>query len=301
MRNRFAFTMIELIFVIMIMGVLGKYGIEFLSQAYNNFIFSKINNNLQENSTNAIETIASRLQFRIKDSVVARVSPDNGGVQSDYQALPSSTYDTNATILEWIGSDIEGFRGTTLPLWSGVIDLDPSTYNILNTPETNTTALNDLIDELSGGDSNISDAAIYFVGSASNINRYGWDGNALIEQNTSSIHPIDIGSNVDEFISGIAGVDFNDTDVFEYYELSWTAYAVELNTTSHDLWLHYDYQPWNGDTYLKKSDNTKTKKALIMKNVDTFRFMGVGSVIKIQVCAKSSVMEYSLCKEKTIF
>ena len=47
MGKRFAFSMLELIFVIVILGVLSKFGVEFLAQAYNNFIFSKINNTLQ--------------------------------------------------------------------------------------------------------------------------------------------------------------------------------------------------------------------------------------------------------------
>ncbi len=44
-----------------------------------------------------------------------------------------------------------------------------------------------------------------------------------------------------------------------------------------------------------------------MENVSTFRFKSVGSVIKIQVCVKSDIIDgnaaggYSLCKEKTIF
>ncbi|NPA59452.1 MAG: protein containing prepilin-type N- cleavage/methylation domain protein, partial [Epsilonproteobacteria bacterium] len=221
-----------------------------------------------------------------------------------FEALASSKLDKNATVLEWIGSDVEGFRGNDSPLWSGIIDLDLSTFNVLKTPETNTTALNEQIKILSLGGSDINDSAIFFIGSTSNINNYGWDGVKLTKQTeqNSSIHPINSGANPDEFVTGIAGVDFNSTDVYEYYQLAWSAYAVEHNTTSGDLWLHYDYQPWNGDTYLTKDDGSATKKALIMKNVDTFRFKAVGSVVKVQVCVKSDVMEdYSLCKEKTIF
>jgi type II secretory pathway pseudopilin PulG len=296
-KNRFAFTMIELIFVIMIMGILGKYGVEFLSQAYNNFIFSKINNTLQSDSQSAIEVIASRLQFRIKDSIIARV-PES--THTHFKALADSDYNETATVLEWVGMDIEGFRGdlnTTpiLPTWSSIIDINESQYNLLKTPETNTSAINNLIDVLSDGDSNISNAAIYFVGSNTNIKEWGWGGVALADQN-KSIHRIDAGVNIDEFVPKVA--DFNGTDVYEYYQFAWTAYAVEHDTTSGDLFLHYDYQPWEGDKY----NDSATKKALIMKNVSTFRFKAVGSVVKIQVCTKSNVMEnYSICKEKTIF
>jgi len=297
MKNRFAFTMIELIFVIMIMGILAKYGVEFLVKSYDSYVFSKINNTLQTDSENAIEMIASRLQFRIKDSIIAKKAND------DYKALAESDYGEDATILEWVGRDIEGFRGIALPLWSGIIDLDESNSTTLVSPETNTTALNELIKTLSNYGSDINDSALYFIGSNMNIKKWGWDGVALTEQNTSSIHPINSTSEIDKFQSGIAGVDFNGTDVYEYYQLAWTAYAVTLedyNSTGNNtgtLYLYFNYQPWKGEKY--SQDGNKT---LLMQNVSTFRFKAIGKVVKIQVCTKSDVVEdYSLCKEKTIF
>ena len=299
--RRIGFTMIELIFVIVIMGILSKFGIEFLSQAYKSFIFSSINNQLQAQSSTAVESIASRLQYRIKDSVIARESDGTFSGLSGYSA------DT-ATVLEWVGSDIEGFRGTSDPLWSGIIDLEASTPpNILKSPETNTSAISAQIAVLSAGSpgsSTINDAALYFIGSDSDIQTgYGWGG-AITEHNSSVMHPINSNGTPDEFITGIGGVNFSDTDVFEYYQLAWTAYAVgitDYDTTSNTgtLMLYYDYQPWNGESY---DDNTTTKSKILMENVSTFQFMAIGSVVKIQVCVNSEVVEdYSLCKEKTIF
>lgn len=294
MKNRFAFTMIELIFVIVIMGILAKFGVEFLAQAYNNFFLSKINNTLQSQSASAVETIASRLQFRIKDSIIARdvTQPD-----LSYEALSGSTLDDNATVLEWVASDIDGFRGNKWPLWSGIIDLDASTATLLNSPGTDTATLDAQIQILShNSGTSINNSAIYFIGSDNDITRYGWDG-ALTDHNTSVMHPINSTGNIDEFASGIVGVDFNGTDIYEYYQLAWTAYAVEHNATSRDLTLYYDYQPWEGESY------TSGQEALIMQNVSTFRFKAIGSVVKIQVCVDANITDggYSICKEKTIF
>ncbi|DAB28246.1 MAG: protein containing prepilin-type N- cleavage/methylation domain protein [Sulfurimonas sp. RIFOXYD12_FULL_33_39] len=284
--RRAAFTLIELIFVIVIMGILAKFGVEFLAQAYNSFIFSNINSTLQSQSAAAVETIASRLQYRIKDSVIAR---ETGGA---FSALSGYTAGT-ATILEWIGTDIEGLRGDSMPLWSGIIDLGLSSAATLKSPGTDTTALDALIDALSDGGSSISDAAIYFVGSDSDINNYGWNGVALADHNTSVMHPINAGA-VDEFISGIGGVDFSGVDIYEYYQLAWSAYAVEL--ANGNLILYYDYQPWNGESY------TNGKSTVIMEDVSTFQFIGIGSIVKIQICTKTALVnDYSLCKEKTIF
>lgn len=293
-----AFTLLELIFVIVIIGILSKYGVELLSQAYKSFIFSSINNALQSNSAAAVESIASRLQYRIKDSVIARQ------LDNSFQALASNT-DHTAPILEWVGGDIEGFRGNvgTLPHWSGIVDLDLSNVTTLVSPGTDTVALNTLIGTLSDSGSGINDAALYFIGSDSDINNYGWvGGTPLSDHNTSVMHPInDVAGQPNQFTSGIAGVDFSGADIYEYYQLAWTAYAVGISnydatTKTGTLMLYYDYQPWKGETYLNG------KSAVIMNDVSTFQFMAVGSIVKIQVCVNSDLMEdYSLCKEKTIF
>jgi len=295
--RRAAFTLLELIFVIVIMGILAKFGIELLSQAYKSFIFSSVNNRLQSQSTAAVETIASRLQYRIKDSIIAKKSA------ADYKALASSDYGDTATILEWVATDIDSFRGNTaiLPHWSGIIDLrDPnSNENTLVSPGTDTTELDTLINTLSNGNSGIDNAAIYFVGSDSDIyTGYGWGG-AITTQDVA-MHPIRSNGVVNQFVptNGATGADnnFTGTDVYEYYQLAWTAHAVVHTPNDGNLTLYYDYQPWEGESY------TDGKKAIIMQDVDTFRFRAAGSIVKIQVCVRTDLMEdYSLCKEKTVF
>ena len=301
-----AFTMLELIFVIVIMGILAKFGVEFLAQAYNSFIFSKINNELQSNSASAVEFISKRLEHRIKDSVIVRNTDTN-----TKNPLVDSE-DENATVLEWIASDIDGFRGDSDPYWSGIIDIDDGNASTLVTKGTDTTKTNSLINILSYGDSDINDSAIYFVGSSHiTTNPWGYDGNITDQYQT--MHPIRSAVQSNTFIptNGNSGADNSFTGggrIYEYYKPAWTAYAVRLDynhtTNSGDLWLHYDYQPWRGDTYLLHSDGvTPTKSQLIMQNVSSFQFRAVGSLIKIQVCTKSLLTneEYSICKEKTIF
>lgn len=291
--RRFAFTLIELIFVIVIIGVLSKFGVEFLAQMYNSFIFSTINNALHSKSEIALQSIASRLQYRIKDSVIAK--KPNG----EFKALESSDYAKDATILEWIGSDIDGYRGDELPIWSGVIDLELSNKDLLISPQTDTTAIEALIRMLSGGGSGVSDAALYFVGSNSDIQTgYGWGG-AITTQN-ATMHPIRAASLANQFvpINGVTGADndFFDVDVYEYYQLAWSAYAVVYTPDDENLTLYYDYQPWQAESY------ESGKKAVIMQNVDTFEFKAIGSIIKIKVCVNTDIVEdYSLCKEKTIY
>ena len=286
-----AFTMIELIMVIVIMGIIGSFGTEYLAQAYQTFIYSKINNTLQEHSNYAAEFIGGRLQYRIKDSIIARKA------DGTYKALSEASGDEYIAI-EWVAMDIESFRGITKPFWSGVIDLDNVRHSVttLISPETNTTAIEDvIIKKLSYGEKILSDGAIYFIGSNNDIDGYGWDGNAILDQ-TKVMHPIKAGANIDEFKAN--GGTFSGINIYEYYTFAWSANALVLNTATEELFFYYNYQPWKGDSY---SDG---KKSLLVKNVKTFRALALGSIVKIQLCVGSDLItdeEYALCKEKTIF
>lgn len=298
-NTRRAFTMIELIFVIVIMGVLAKFGVEFLAQAYKSFIFTKINHDLQSKSESAVEFISKRLEHRIKESAIARNT--TAGYPGTKQYVMGGIGDDNASVLEWIATDIEGFHGTSLPIWSGNIDLNASTAARLISPGTNTTLLNTHIGELSTGANaaGVNNAAIYFINSYLTANAWGYDGN-ITDQN-QTLHPVIAGANTNELWPRDG--NFSGQEVFEYYKLAWTAYAVELgdynNTTSiGNLYLYYNYRPWEGQTY-----SANGTRVLIAENINTFRFRAAGSLIKIQVCAKSDLTneEYALCKEKTVY
>ena len=298
MQKRFAFTMIELIFVIVIMGIIGKFGVEFLAQAYTSYMYEKVNHTLQSNSGMAVEQIAKRLEYRIKDSVIARETKT-----SDPIPLSDTNTSKTYTILEWIAYDNEGFRGITKPYWSGIIDLDDSNATVLTSPDTNTTALNALILSLDANLSNLNNAALYFVGSNSDVKTdYGWDGNITkINAQQGAMHPIKaVAGNITQFQSS-TGTNFANIDIYEYYQLAWTAYAIVMEEYDNDkkmgtLRLYWDYQPWEGE---KIADATHS--AILMENVSTFQFMSIGSIMKIQVCTKSTLLEeHSLCKEKTV-
>ncbi len=270
--RRGAFTLIELIFVIVIIGILSKYGIGLLKNAYENYFYSKVNNELQAKTEAALNTIAQRLTYRIKESVIAKKADGN------FQALSSSTYGSDATILEWLGQDIDSYRGTDMQLWSGVIDIEQTTSTQLFSPKT---------------DASIVSGALFFVGEQNIdvVDGFGWSG-ALVNQN-GSIHPVTIGSN--NIFTSDAGADFSGATIYEYYQFINSAYAIENDNRT--LYLYTNYKPWKGETY-----KVNGEKFMLMENVDTFRFRMDGTLLRLQLCARSNMLEeYSLCKEKTVF
>ena len=122
------------------MGILGKFGVEFLAGAYKSFIYSKINNELQSNSAATVELIATRLQHRIKSSVIARTTK----ASTVPVAVGSIIDGTDYLVMEWIGSDYDGYRGNSdvvgnPPNWSGILDLDAGNANLLDSPGTDRT------------------------------------------------------------------------------------------------------------------------------------------------------------------
>ena len=316
MRYRKGFTFIEMIFVLVILGIIAKYGVEFLAQAYRNYLYSEITNKLANTSSSAVEFIAKRLQYRIRPSVIVRK-----GNSTDFRALEgfgSNPGDYN--VLEWIGYDIEGFRGggDTVPMWSGIIDKKASMDDggHLISPSSNLDNANTFITALSQGDSTIDDAALYLFSAENDINSsFGWyGGDAITDQHLNfAMHPITKFDST-TFSPGpnAAGAATNFTDLFNdikakgewdaRYYLAWSAYAVSLE--GNELKFYYDYQPWQGEKF---SDG---KSATIMKHVNTFKMIQREGVIKIQVCTTNDDLNgsgtmniggFALCKEKTIY
>lgn len=299
---RKGFTFIEMLFVIVIMGILAKFGSEIFRNVYLNYNQSTVNNTLQSDTELVLQQIANRFQYRIKDSVIARVS----GAAS-FKSISSA--DANSTVFEWIGYDIDGWLGddtNTTPTWTGFIDLNAietpdADQNTLFSPGTDTGRINTVIAALSPSAAGIANAAIFFTGENADVQTdYGWQGVALSTQNDVAAHRIGAGGNAAQ-LADATGVSFGGTDIYEQYKLAWTAYALEI-TTDGNLTLYYDYRPWEGDSYVN------APPALLMQNVTTVKLQAVGDILNLQVCVGGEEITslngdggYSICKEKVIF
>ena len=315
---RKAFTMLELVFVILVMGILAKFGTNILMTTYSSFAASTTNNKILADIELTLKQISSRLQYRIKSSVIAT------GAGGAFVGLPNAT---NERVIEWIGYDIDGWLGApTLPTWSGFIDVnDPGAtgaLTYLETPGTNTVNVNTVIQALSPGvaGTGIANAAIFFTGENSDITtHYGWNSGVALANQGLATHRINAVAATR--LGDATGATFAGTDVYENYKLSWTAYAIShedfdgdgatypathptlAGTLIRDLVLYYDYQPWEGDTY----NDGNAARVLLLKNVDTFRFTSTGSTMQIQICVdeQDALGEndggYAVCEEKAIF
>jgi len=301
MFKRAAFTMIELVMVIVVMGIVASIGSDIIVNLYENYIKTRAINRLQTQSELVLNQIAKRLESRVKDSVIARQS----GSANFLNYVTLTDANDSYQILEWIGKDTESFNGIKNPGWSGFIDLDnpQSTNPNLKTIGSELNTTNAIIKALSNnqvsllqGDGLQKPAIIFKGNSIFNLDDFGWNG---------------VDGNYTHKVSYTAGsndiLNFEEankpTEIFEQYDLAWSAYAIvpEGNQNDFNLTLHYNYQPWENERY----DQNTTSKSVLIEHASTFKFTKIGDTIRLKLCIhdnnQSGNYDFAFCKEKVVY
>ena len=295
MVKRKGFTLLELVMVIVVFGIVASIGADIISSMYKNYLRTRTINRLQTQTEITLEQIAKRLQYRIKESVVAR----KPGVS--VLSLANDNVDNNFTIMEWIAYSNESFLGAT-PNWTGLVDIENPNTNkgaaILVSPGSDFTMTGLLMDALTNQKVDLTagkEAALVFKKS-SNTADFGWGVNA----NTDGTNALKVrqGANQDSLIITSALPD----QIYEHYYLAHTAYALipEGSPNDFNLTLRYNYQPWLNEFYSNGST------ALMAQNVRLFRFRQDANLVRIKLCLhdanQTGVGDFIVtCKEKVVF
>jgi prepilin-type N-terminal cleavage/methylation domain-containing protein len=294
-----AFTLLELIFVIVILGVVSSIGSSVIVQVYESYIIQKATHNASIKTELAINQLANRLAYRINRSLVAR-EPATDNILTLQQITTTTLNKDDYTAFEWIGYDNDGFSATNPPGWSGFADLNASSFATISSTGSDFTTESTVL-----GNLGIASPAIVFM-----ANRY--DDNSTEGYTAQCLH--DITGNGCIFPVTLAGTTMTFTGVgkrvsgnmvySEFYQLAGSAYIVVpenphtiLGTNVWDLMLYSQYQPWDGERY------DSTTGHLIAKNVSVFRFKEEANSLRIKICSIeqiSDVDKISLCKEKAV-
>lgn len=302
---RKAFTMLELVMVMVIMGIVASIGAEIIALMYTNYLRSRTINMLESKTEITLEQIAKRLQYRIKESVITR---EKGS--GNFMAVSSYVGVGDYNILEWIGYSNESLLGTPRPGWSGFIDLDNNDTNsttiprpTLKTSESNLTDASATMSALTEGKIDLTatkEAALIFKGSAYNIGDFGW-GNPTNSDGIATLK-VRVGGAIDIFeISNDANP--TPTEISEQYYLSHTAYAIvpgDVNSTDFNLTLHYNYQPWHDNEYIDGN------ASVLAEHVSLFRFKQDESILRLKLCLHDANLTGTgdrivVCKEKVVY
>jgi len=290
-----AFSLIEVIFVLVILGIVASISSQIIVQVYENYITQRAVYNVSTKTELAINQIVNRLTYSILDSAIAK-DPANS---ANYKLLTglNLTTDTNLTILEWIGYDNDSFSASATPYWSGVANYEDANQSLLETPASNLNNVDTIIKNLSNQEVSLNSnqyPAIIFQPRTGEGDKVDGECMGLVDNNTSCIYTVSE--------HNATGFDFNNTNLItERYQLAWSAYAlvpVQKTNGLYDLNLHYNYQPWLGETY----DNNASVSTLIT-NISVFKFTQSGGIIQLKLCATENIgkdYNISTCKEKAI-
>lgn len=301
---RQAFTMLELIFVIIILGIVASIGSSVIVQVYESYIMQKVVHNASIKTELAINQLANRLSNRIDMSMLAR-NPGTTGYTTPTDVYPIQNVplaNINNMSLEWIGYDNDSFSATNPPVWSGFVDLNASNFNTVITPGSTLTNLQTIRNNVAGGTAGTP--AILFIGEDSYKNGVQYNPLCLYSAN-GCISPMGTPAANNAIPLTTAGNRVSGQMYYtEMYQLVSSAYAVITTPATAingipvwDLHFKYNYQPWNGQNHTNGNDN------ILLRNVSVFRFKQEENSLRIKLCVieqLSQTTQISICKEKAV-
>lgn len=265
-----AFSMLELVFVITILGIVASIGTEMIVKVYESYIVQRAEHRATLKTELVATQIANRLASAIPGTVVRRQTP-TGASEGVNDAMILDPTGDSYTVLQWVGNDsdsLNAYDGATQKVgWSGFCDIDASATDTINTPGSDLSMTNTIKNNL-GSTSNF---AIYFP----------YDTTAYFGSGTTNSITL----------------DNNASHIVEHYKLAWTSYALVV--TGGDLFLHYNFSPIRGI-------NVGNTRSLLMKDISTFKFKGDGRTIRFKICKQEQISadineSITACKEKAVF
>jgi len=301
-----AFSLIEVIFVLVILGIVASISSQIIVQVYESYITQQAVYKVSTKTELAINQIVNRLTYSVIDSAIAKDPTDS----TNYKLLKNlDPLDPNLTILEWIGYDTDSFSAGSTPYWSGVANYATATKIMFDTPGSQLGKVDTIIKNLSRNkvslDGSVQLPAVIFRPRTSEGDDINGKCMGLVDNNTSCIYAVS-----ENNATGFLFDDIHKSKIItERYQLAWSAYALVPTLNSNGLYninLHYNYQPWeNNETYDKNATSS-----LLISNVSVFKFAQSGGVIQLKLCASEDIGQrnsttgkpvyISTCKEKVI-
>lgn len=325
-----AFTLIELVFVIVVFGIISMFGADLYTQIYRSYVHTRALNQLEARTQNAITLISGRLEDRIKGTVIGRIA--SKPLATNFTDLSSITADHD--IIEWIGQSVETKNlGGAIPGWSGFIDLNsvPAAANLggaftINTQGSLLTGVNAVLANLRSGSPSANNGTfgVIFKSTTGDLTAnvgpfYGYanDGQRILVATANA-------DNANREILNITNYPANaigDREFSEQYYAAHTAYSIlpitpvgqtDLLFTptpnpidkNFDLQLRYNYQPWESEQY----NGAAPMRALIAQDVSLFRFRYDNGAVALKLCMRDNgrnldpvQFDLIVCKSQVVY
>lgn len=320
-----AFTLLELVVVIVVLGIIAMMSFNAIMNIYSNYFQTRTVNELETQTEIALEQISKRLEHRIKPSVIARKT------DGAFLALNDSGVNLNAEyeILEFIPYAYEIFndvisldandhvieQGGKAGRYSGYVDLANSspTTGLISPGSNFTTGVVETIKDLTCRDETRDATCVDFTKKDGGVvaifsdvyynvqDSFGYKDNSNLDIAKVGVKGGQSGLNGNTLeISG-----FDGKQISEQYHLAYTANAIVPEQSADpkdtangvfDLNLYYDYRPWMGEKYKPNGE-----KATLAKNVTRFVFTEKNGVIVLKLCMRAKNSEITICKSKAVY
>ena len=323
-----AFTLLELVVVIVVLGIIAMMSFNAIMNIYSNYFQTKTVNELETQTEISLEQISKRLEHRIKPSVIARKT------DGEFLALNDSGVNLNAEyeILEFIPYAYEIFndvisldandhvieQGGKAGRYSGYADLAKSSPATgLISPGSNfTTGVVETIKDLTCKDDTRNSKCVDFKNKDGGVVAIFSDVYYNVQSSfgySNGTVPVDLDVAKVGIKGGQSGLNgntleisgFGGKQISEQYHLAYTANAIVPEQSADpkdtangvfDLNLYYDYRPWMGEKYKQNGE-----KATLAKNVTRFVFTEKNGVIVLKLCMRAKNSEITICKSKAVY
>lgn len=307
-----AFTLLELVVVIVVLGIIAMMSFNAIMNIYSNYFQTRTVNELETQTEIALEQISKRLEHRIKPSVIARKTDGEFLALNDNRVNLDAKYE----ILEFIPYAYEIFNdvpsgSNKAGRYSGYADLaksSPATGLISPGSNFSTEVVETIKDLTCREDTNATcvdftkkDGGVVAIFSDVYYNvqdSFGYKGDIT----KLDIAKVGVKSTDGDTLE-ISG--FANKQISEQYHLAYTANAIVPEQSADpkdaangvfDLNLYYDYRPWMGEKYKPNGE-----KATLAKNVTRFVFTEKNGVIVLKLCMRAKNSEITICKSKAVY
>ena len=320
-----AFTLLELVVVIVVLGIIAMMSFNAIMNIYSNYFQTKTVNELETQTEIALEQISKRLEHRIKPSVIARktdgafLALNDSGVNLDakYEILEfiPYAYEIFNDVISLDANDNVIEQGGKAGRYSGYADLAKSSPATgLISPGSNfTTGVVETIKDITCRNETRDTTCVDFTKKDGGIvaifsdvyynvqDSFGYKDNSNLDIAKVGVKGGQSGLNGNTLeISGFGG-----KQISEQYHLAYTANAIVPEQSADpkdtangvfDLNLYYDYRPWMGEKYKQNGE-----KATLAKNVTRFVFTEKNGVIVLKLCMRAKNSEITICKSKAVY
>ncbi|MDD4885023.1 type II secretion system protein [Sulfuricurvum sp.] len=308
LKYRNAFTLIELLFVIVIMGIVGGLAIESMRQYYDGIYRTGEYTKRVAEADHILEQIAGYFENAISSSII-RLDEDNAVFGSQCVGVPKTGDDNKDYTIAFVAVDSDGLRGywdnnstRWRPGWSSN---GTSLGHMFISSDSNYTAM----DNMAQLDQNDATRAAIFrsdgVGEGvDECHRYGWAPTL----NTNDVYGRILSVVSDHNIT-LDQVISTSGETNRGY-LMRTAYAFRARDGVFNMYS--GFEPWNGERYSSVSGRLLGDKvthfAILYDNSNMAINSNIGNVYTLKICMQgvdenlsdSNVSINQICRERIV-